>query len=145
MWCRHFQNNSNSDKYSYLKNLFLEQLNLTAIHCKNNYLKKYDQERNYAVSEHPEITTKLSEIEYNKKKITDEINQIEKNLSPLKCAQHFIDYVKTIMDNPSKSLFIQVLKGKLKKKWQVQADLVKDSFSDINSQENESNEVVKTI
>ena len=115
MWQKK-EDSSYIKQYVDIKELFLNALKDTQERCTLLYHNKYDQERYFSISIHPEIEKNRILIECSMKKVEEELMLIEK-LHPtyLKKRNALIAYIEGLVNTSFKNLFMIIFKGKLSK------------------------------
>ncbi len=126
MWCSQFQPRVDEKFYLDFKKKFLDEVKRTAKRCTKLCNRKYDQERNYSVSLHPEIERNRNFIARSTKFIHDEMFALEKiSKTPGEKLSALIQYADGLLDTPFNNLFMTIFVGRISKRWITHA---KESF-----------------
>lgn len=135
---RYFQVDPSQEKFNSLKKILLQHLDDTEARCKHLYLKKYDQERNWSISEHPEIESAIKKTVSLKKYILSEVEQCETSLStsPFCALKSLIEFANELMEANFRSLFWEIFSGKLKKYGKSEIDHISNFIRISMSREN---------
>lgn len=103
------------EEYKKIKKLFIDCLNATRNKCILLCKNKYDQERNYSVSSHPEIEKNYKQIEFSKNIMLQDLSDIEEEANSENKLEKMKAFITDLTQLQFNSLFMQILIGKVKK------------------------------